>query len=157
LWFTEDAGRIGRITTSGAITEFAIPTSQSATVGIVAGLDGALWFTETSNQLGRITTSGIISEFPIAMPGSGPGSITVGPDGALWLVQPNTGQIARAVLANNPPAVITYPTSQQPYSVTTGPDGAIWFTTNLNTLGRITTSGGLVEYRPSTFAPSITP
>src|SRR5438034_561946 len=48
LWFGEAAGnKIGRIATSGAITEFPLPatTPGDGPVGIAAGPDGALWFT----------------------------------------------------------------------------------------------------------------
>src|SRR5215467_9647944 len=58
LWFTERfANAIGRIDTSGNITEFTIPTVVSFPQGITAGPDGALWFTETySGKIGRIDT-----------------------------------------------------------------------------------------------------
>ena len=69
LWFTETgipgntAGtftgggqKIGRITTSGVITEYAIPTANSNPFGITVGPDGALWFGEASgNRIGRLT------------------------------------------------------------------------------------------------------
>lgn len=49
------ANKIGRITPSGVITEFAIPTANSGPVGITAG-NGSLWFTELlGNKIGRIT------------------------------------------------------------------------------------------------------
>jgi hypothetical protein len=57
LWFTggEDGNQIGRITTSGAITEYAVPTAYSFPVGITAGPDGALWFTEfNGNNIGQV-------------------------------------------------------------------------------------------------------
>jgi hypothetical protein len=54
LWFTERAGKIGRITTAGVITEFPVPTASSSPNGITAGPDGGLWFTETAgNNIGR--------------------------------------------------------------------------------------------------------
>ncbi len=57
LWFTEGTGNIGRITPSGSITEFPIPTASSMPVGITAGPDGNLWFAENSaSKIGRITT-----------------------------------------------------------------------------------------------------
>lgn len=69
LWFTEAApvptannnlvftgNKIGRITTSGAITEFTLPTAGSGPAIITVGPDGALWFTEaTANKIGRLT------------------------------------------------------------------------------------------------------
>jgi virginiamycin B lyase len=49
--------RIGRITTAGVITEFALPTAGSDPFDIAAGPDGALWFTQQDgNRIGRITT-----------------------------------------------------------------------------------------------------
>ncbi len=56
LWFTEGAGKIGRMTPAGQITEFALPASDSNPVGITAGPDGNLWFTELgANKIGRLT------------------------------------------------------------------------------------------------------
>ena len=70
---------IGRITTSGAITEFDVPTPGSQPYGIAPGPDGNLWFAETGgSKIGRITTSGVITEFPVptaatvSRPGSRP-------------------------------------------------------------------------------------
>ena len=60
LWFTETgAGRIGRITTSGVLTnEFPVPSPGAEPGGITAGPDSALWFTENvGNNIGRIATS----------------------------------------------------------------------------------------------------
>src|SRR5256885_2235398 len=50
LWFTEaGAGKIGRVTTGGAVTEFTLAGGSSSGFGshtITAGPDGALWFVE---------------------------------------------------------------------------------------------------------------
>ena len=57
LWFTEARGnQIGRISPSGTITEFPVPTAGSYPGGIAAGPDGNLWFTEQGgNMIGRLT------------------------------------------------------------------------------------------------------
>jgi streptogramin lyase len=95
LWFTETvAGKIGRITTVGVITEYALPISNVYPFGITTGPDGALWFTEVNDQkIGRITTDGLITEYPVS--GSPSTSflseITAGPDGALWFTKWCTG------------------------------------------------------------------
>jgi hypothetical protein len=67
LWFTDVTNNaIGRITLSGAVTEYPIPTANSTPARIVTGPDGALWFTENSgNKIGRITTSGTITEYAV--------------------------------------------------------------------------------------------
>ena len=76
VWFADGAaGKIGRITSSGTVTEYPSPITP---LTIVAGPDGALWF--SGDGIGRITTAGaasIESNQPTT-------SIAVGPDGALW-------------------------------------------------------------------------
>ncbi len=68
LWFVEQSGvMVGRTTTAGVITQFALPTA-SASFGITPGPDGNLWFTEGVGKIGRITPVGAITEFTI--PGS---------------------------------------------------------------------------------------
>jgi streptogramin lyase len=70
LWFTRTFG-IGRITTSGEITELSVRKARDTSTvqqGIVAGPDGAMWFTQkTKNRRGR--DSGQIGR--IDLPGSG--------------------------------------------------------------------------------------
>ena len=67
LWFTESAcvrqpgprciigNKIGRITTTGSVTDFAVPTDGSGPHSITTGPDGALWFTEYyGSRVGRL-------------------------------------------------------------------------------------------------------
>src|SRR5438132_88189 len=47
LWFTDPTpNKIGRITTSGHVTLFPVPTAAANAYFIAAGPDGNLWFTE---------------------------------------------------------------------------------------------------------------
>jgi hypothetical protein len=119
LWFTEQqSNNIGRITTSGVITEFAILTANSESYFITAGPDGALWFTEQQgNNIGRITTAGVITEFPIPTASSLPFGITTGPDGALWFTEydhPGANKIGRLVppISVTAPVITANPTNQ---------------------------------------------
>jgi virginiamycin B lyase len=90
---------VGRITTAGQITEFLIPTPNSAPAGITVGGDGNLWFTEQlGNKIGRITTTGVIAEFPLPFANRQPFWITRGPDGALWFTEV-IGSIGRLAFA----------------------------------------------------------
>src|SRR5262249_33840314 len=66
LWFGESSGdsergAIGRVTPSGIITEFAIPTSRPyRDTAITVGPDGKLWFPENiPGAIGRIDPSAI--------------------------------------------------------------------------------------------------
>ena len=74
MWFVErNVNKIGRITTTGSVTEFDIPTARSEPYAITSGNDGALWFVEksrTANRIGRITVDGVISEFRIPIAGA---------------------------------------------------------------------------------------
>ena len=106
LWFTEFiANKIGRITPTGTITEFNVPTSSSDPIGITAGPDGNLWFTERSgNKLGRVTinSSGLtispLSALPTitdpviidgyTQPGASPNTLADG-DNAVLLIELN--------------------------------------------------------------------
>ena len=68
LWFAEtEADKIGRMTTTGRITEFALPPDPSGPNlpgEIVAGPDGAMWFTESGvNKIGRIDAGSPTSVF----------------------------------------------------------------------------------------------
>ena len=56
MWFTEQgADRIGRITPSGDIREYSLPTPRAGPTGIALGHDGALWFTEQyADRIGRL-------------------------------------------------------------------------------------------------------
>jgi virginiamycin B lyase len=145
LWFTEGAGRIGRITPAGVITEFAIPTADGDPFGITPGPDGNLWFTEVvGNQIGRITTAGVITEFTIPTANSGPNHITTGPDGSLWFTESTANQIGRITTAGVVTGEFLIPSAvAEPRGITAGPDGALWFTEsgNPDAIGRITTSG----------------
>jgi virginiamycin B lyase len=104
LWFTDSNlgvqsnghDAIGRITTSGAVTEYPLSPSSSP-FGITAGPDGALWFTDgAENAIGRITTSGAITEYGAGITsGAYPNGIATGPDGALWFTEANSGKVGR--------------------------------------------------------------
>ncbi|MEO8397192.1 MAG: hypothetical protein ABI700_29625, partial [Chloroflexota bacterium] len=96
IWFIDDIqNKIGRITTEGELTEYAIPSgietqdndylsyTTSLPRGLVVGTDNALWFTERlTHKIGRITVEGEITEYPTPTLGSGPLGIVPGSDGA---------------------------------------------------------------------------
>ncbi|MGA9857467.1 MAG: hypothetical protein WBQ18_06360 [Solirubrobacteraceae bacterium] len=117
LWFTEVLGnRIGRITTSGQVTEYNLPNANSDPEGITTGPDGALWFAEAAgDRIGRIDTAGHITEFPIPTAGGHPTGITTGPDGALWFTEAGipagatTAKIGRYLPASTPTTTTTPP------------------------------------------------
>lgn len=106
LWFTETAlfvidtpqlqdgffgaNQIGRIDpTTHEVTEYSVPTADSAPFGIAVGPDNALWFTEANAaQIGRIDpTTHAVTEYAVPTAGSIPFILTSGPGGSLWFTE----------------------------------------------------------------------
>jgi streptogramin lyase len=150
LWFTENdtvSNAIGRITPSGQITEFKVPTDGGDPFGITVGPDGNLWFTENfGDKIGRITPSGQITEFPIGLSHQFTEGITTGPDGNLWFAENGGHAIAKMTTSGQ---VTQYPlsSSESPVNITVGPNGNLWFTDKgTHSVGQITTSGAVTEY-----------
>ena len=134
LWFLEGAGKVGRITTAGVVTEFPIAWNSSPT-DIVAGADGNLWFVESGTAtIGRITTAGVITEFVTSGTLFGIGA---GPDGNVWFTA--ASKIGRVT----PAGVITrfsVPSSgSNVLDIVAGPEGALWFVEQLT--GRVGRAG----------------
>jgi YD repeat-containing protein len=149
LWFTDhDSDKIGRITTSGEIKEYALPLA-SAPYGIVAGpeKEKALWFTDfDSNKIGRITTTGEIKEYKLLTPESAPVSITLGRDDNLWFAADYTSKIGR-ITPSGEIKEYPLPANSRPLSIVAGPDGNLWFTEEESSkIGMITPSGTITEY-----------
>jgi streptogramin lyase len=139
LWFTETlGGKIGRITTTGGLTEFTLP-STSPPWNIVAGPDGAMWFTfQSGAKIGRITASGIITEFALPTPFISTESIAAGPDGAMWFTDPSSARAIGRITMNGVITSFIYPSAAGvPRWITAGPDGAMWFTTGGPKIGRL--------------------
>jgi virginiamycin B lyase len=163
LWFTEQSGRIGRITPAGVVTEFPAPAPLLA---IAAGPDGAVWFSETLPDagagLGSMTVGGAArGGLPIGPPDGSVLSLVSGPDGALWFTLlgagPNVGRMTTAGAVTR--FASTYGPSQ-PEQIAVGPDGALWYAeggsfiepehpgagTTFRGLVRITTAGAITPF-----------
>ncbi|HTD38880.1 MAG TPA: hypothetical protein VK669_15320, partial [Candidatus Limnocylindrales bacterium] len=152
MWFSNDCGgQIGRITPSGTVTVFALPTPVALPAGdvptpstptaciasLAAGPDGNVWFTELrTNRVGKITPAGTVTEFSAGIsPGATPWGIAAGRDGNLWFTEGDGGppsystpRIARITTSG----VVTEFTQGMsagtfPQGITAGPDGNMWF------------------------------
>jgi virginiamycin B lyase len=126
LWFTDNGNNaIGRITTTGQITEFSGAVDPW---GIAQGPDGAIWFTERApNAIGRMTTNGTITTYPLATAESSPTVMIRGPDGALWFSEGLSSRIGRIETNGTLTAFPTPLLLARPNGITVGQDGAIWF------------------------------
>ncbi len=136
LWFTQRFSAIGRITTDGQITEYALDPAASAQ-RITVGRDRALWLTELgTSRIGRITT-GKLTEFPVAGR-AGPG-ITTGPDGAVWFTQFAANTSSRMDLTGTVTNTYAIPTpASGTLQITAGPHRTLRFgEAAINKLGRL--------------------
>ncbi len=149
VWFTEDnAFRIGRITSSGVITEYPIPSGQTGYY-IAAGSSGSLWFTESSNNIGKITTTGHITEYTVPASDSAAGQqIAKGPDGNMWFTDVNNNSIGNITPTGTVTEYLIPTASAYPTGIAAGSDGNLWFTEagGVNSVGRITTGGTITEF-----------
>jgi streptogramin lyase len=91
MWFTDQGhsaagdNLIGRLSSSGTITEFALPSGAGRPTAIAEGSDGNMWFTEPGlNRIGRITPGGAITEFPASSVGVSLNNLVLAPDDNLW-------------------------------------------------------------------------
>jgi streptogramin lyase len=163
LWFTEFEGeRIGRITSSGTITQFSIAGAQSL-VGLAIGSDGNIWFTDQySGIVGHITTSGGgLTRFALPT-GSHPQGLCAGRDNNLWFVDQKSSGLFTIGRITPSGAIKEFSVGKnagpfQPYyyalaQIAPGPDGNLWFTnpqastTVGNFIGKITTAGVVATY-----------
>ncbi len=164
VWFTEpslstsEGGKIGRITTTGTISEFTI--SKIEPFGITPGSDGNIWFTaidysKFGGVIGRITPTGSIRLFPLPK-GFFSLYIIPGPDGNLWFKEADLDGWNDKIGRITPTGTISEFPVPNPLcnvnGITAGPDNAIWFTedtTNHNEqgkIGRVTLTGAISEF-----------
>ena len=176
LWFTDDGGAldpedpaqdpasttpaIGRITTSGAVTEFMTGLPKGSVPNdVAAGPGGNLWFTDQGkpSAIGTVTPTGQITEITAGLPaGAVPASIAKGPDGNMWFADagkaPAIGRVAPGGEITEFPLHLG--ADQHPHDITAGPDGNLWFTVSASTddpfgptpagaIGRVTPTGAV--------------
>jgi virginiamycin B lyase len=138
LYFTEQlAGKIGRITTAGVITEATINPTNTQPIDITTGPDGALWFTQgATNALGRIDTNLNITQFLLPTNNTGgavldePNGITLGKDGNLYYTDSPAGIIGQVAVSGTNISVnqfYTPTTNAGPWRIAAAPNGNIWF------------------------------
>lgn len=149
LWFTEGPNgsqRIGRITTTGVVTEISIAPSIADMLAVAP--DGTLWFARDTGEpgFGSISPQGTVTPFMPLSTGS-TRKLAVGPDGNLWFTDAQNNAILRVT----PKGVVTsfpLPTPDaEPWKITAGPGNSLWFTEfRGRKIGRITEDGKITEY-----------
>jgi streptogramin lyase len=145
LWFTENAA-IGRITTSGSISTFAVPNGFKP-AAITAGSDGNLWFTDSggSSGIGRITPAGQVTIFSGPGEGRQPHELAAGPDGNVWFTEQQSGGASRIGRINPAGEITEFSVGGPTAGIALGPEGNMWFTGG-ERIGRITPDGRVREF-----------
>jgi virginiamycin B lyase len=148
LWLTPNAsspnGTVGRMTTSGAFSQFTPPGGYFPGGPIVTGPDGNLWlqiFSENQTAIDQLTPSGISTVYALGET-DGVYGMTVGSDGAIWLAEGD--RIGRITTAG----VYTHflVGNYYPFAITSGSDGNLWFlalnaSSGDSVIGQITPAG----------------
>lgn len=191
LWFTElgplDASgnpqsgvqKVGRITTSGALTEFPVAADSTCAnlnqvagnlgpTGIALGSDGNMYVADSCGNIERFTSTGIETDVvpPIDTDFNSvacPSAITAGPDGNLWYLDPCANSVGKLVPTPTLATPTLFPLSSQVsfsfggLSITAGPDGNLWFvglednTTGNFLVGKITPAGVVTTFSENQF------
>jgi streptogramin lyase len=141
IWFTEtNANKLGRIGTSGVLTEYAIPSPNAFTPAaflftppfggatqITASPDGYVWFIEPNNgKIGRISQSGgPIAEFTVPVYAFLPDAITT-VAGTVWFGGSEaSGGVVGQISSTGAITIKSY-LSGTVTSIAGGPDGNVW-------------------------------
>jgi streptogramin lyase len=153
LWVANQVGRVDVLAPTGTII-FTVQTRTTTSVSsapnaVVAGPDGAVWFTDLGEpQVGRITSDGALTTFPTS---GKTNFITAGSDGNVWFTEAQANMLGRITPAGAL-TEFTVPTPNVvPEAIAAGSDGNVWFTeydgvNYVNTIGRISPSGEIVEF-----------
>jgi virginiamycin B lyase len=106
IWFTENnVAKMGRITTSGLVSEFSLSPATTA-AALISAVDNNLYFTDPAqNKFGRMSVlnGSSVSEYDIPSsnalpaPPAFPGKFVIGTDGLLYLTEPNANKIAQII------------------------------------------------------------
>ena len=153
LWFTErKANKVGRITTGGQITEYAIPNNASGLDDtgpdeIVRGGDGALWFlADIGESVYRITTAGSYAQIYYDQLNNA-SNLAPSDTGGVWLMMAHgdgNDQDGDALLRVDPSGAVTAYRATHPNTldaIALAPDGSAWYNNSGSDLNRVTDDG----------------
>jgi virginiamycin B lyase len=128
VWFTERlAGKIGRMTPAGVISEF-VTSSPTTYPDVIMSYAGNLVFLENGTYMATCTPAGFVKESTDGYVVSST-SMTLGIDGRIWMTSSSQYLAPLRVLANGPQSNFYAAPGylSDPRSVVSGPDGRIWF------------------------------
>ena len=128
MWFGCQDGALGRITTAGAVTYYAVATpGQSDTAArvdtVITGPDGNIWFAQFSVGFVGIVSPSSGFQKRVRVQPAPVGGLTVGGDGNVWATYLNDFLMYRITPGGR---VSEVPVSAQVASIATAPNGDVW-------------------------------
>ena len=153
LWFLEAGplpkGKVGKVSPTGAITEFVIPPNMTGGAWQIAVTpDGNVWFLELIDgvHVGRLAPDGTFTDF--APPNAQFFGGIAPAAGGIWLIDTNASVISKMQPDGTIALAKSLPSSPG-YSGAVGAtalDGTFWFVHGTNAVARITTDGTVTEF-----------
>jgi virginiamycin B lyase len=147
LWMPFNGGIVEWDPVAGSGTSHAIATINQARGAALDG-DGNIWVADSADGLVEVAPNGVKVQ-DVAVGGASGRGITLGDDGRMWWAD-FSGSI-RATGTGMAPATATFAVGGTPQEIGAGPAGLLAFGnpgTNPQTVGRVTTAGG-VQTTPS--------
>ncbi len=154
LWFTDYGNdKIGRITKTGAVTEYALPPGAVPS-GMAVGMDKNFWITDSGrNKIVKMSPTGSV----LKSYGRGITKkefvqfIVAAPDGNLYFSQyadfTMPDAIGRITTKGKIAEIGTLPTGAYPNRLTVGKDGNVYFAlADMQAVGEVATASRTVSY-----------
>jgi virginiamycin B lyase len=151
LWCSQLPGRLWRITPTGVLQEFPLPTPDCLPVSIASGGDGTIWLAELgANRIAHVTVQGDVTEFDVE--DCRPLAIAAGPDGAAWFVDVDHSRLGR-IGPDGKLSFVPRPGGHVPHrGLVCGPDKNLWMVgdaglVRVNLAARRLRNGSIIELR----------
>ena len=137
VWATlQNANQLVRITPTGDMAVFDVPTPRSGLGDLAVDASGAVWFLELSaNKIGRFA-GGRFQEFAVPTPSAGLIAIAAAPDGGVWFTElrgHKLGRVHQGVITEFP---LTRPDAS-PFGLAVDAANNVWYTDLSGWVGRL--------------------
>ncbi len=153
MWFVESiANRIGRISSTGQVSEFDV--AHIASSGMAVGEDGDVWFSSGPHSIVRRATSGKTTEYTVpSFSGYSPLIENIEPsrDGGIWFSDLDTAKIVHLTPDGRFEAHQVPAKGFVQIEIAVDRDDNVWFTgMNDDTVSLMTHAGAITQYHTPT-------
>ena len=143
---------IARLTPSGDVAWFALPSAPPRAFDLATAADGSAWATlPEQNRIAHVTAAGAVRIFRPLTHDSEPAAIVPAPDRSAWFSEYRARRLARVTAGG---AVREYPLPPQsphPFAVAVAPNGMVWWTRYpVGLLARLDPASGRITDYPGT-------